>query len=132
MTIPANTARATKRWKLLKGTDEFQGHTSSIEVTPKIATWQGGDGNTVVDDDGCTVAIVMAQDTENPTSLWSVMRDGAGEKATFVIGPHHDGTFEESVDVTLVRPPLRMARGGVIPEVTVNLEGVYTPAPIVP
>lgn len=132
MTTPPNTARATKRWKLLKGTDEFQGHTSSIEITPKIVSWQGGDGNSVVDDDGCTVAIVMAQDTENPASLWSVMRDGAGEQATFIVGPHYDGTFEESVDVTLVRPPLRMARGGAIPEVTVTLDGVYTPAPVTP
>lgn len=132
MPTPANTARATKRWKLLIGTDEYQGHTSKIDITPKITTWEGGDGNTKTDDAGCDVAIGMAADYENPDSLWRVMRDRAGEAATLQVYPHHDGTFFESVDITLQRPPMTMARGASIPEVNVTLPGVYTPAPVTP
>jgi len=127
MAVIDNSARATKRWKLTIGEDEYQGHTSGIEVEPAIATWKGGDGNTITDDDGCQVRITMAQDSENATSLWRLFRDNAGTPATLVINPHHDGTFEESVDVQLVKPPLRMSRDGNIPEVQVTLDGVYTP-----
>ncbi|EQM75922.1 hypothetical protein [Microbacterium maritypicum] len=128
MPVIANTARSTKRWKLLVGTDEYQGHTSKIDITPKISSWEGGDGNTITDDAGCDVAMSIAQDTENEESLWRIMRDRAGEKATLVVSPHHDGTFSESVDITLQRLPMTMARGTSIPEVNVTLAGVYTPA----
>lgn len=128
MTVPANTARPTKRWKLKIGDDEYQGHTSSIECSPNTVVWKGGDGNQLVDDGEVTVNITMTQDTENPASLYRLMRDNRNTAATLIINPHHDGTYEDAVQVTLVRPPLRMSRDGNVPEVSVSLTGHYVDA----
>lgn len=125
MTVVNNTARTTKRWRLTIGTDEYQGHTSSIEVTPTVNEWKGGDANSIYGDDEAQVAITMAQDTENPESLYCLFRDNRNTKATLVINPHYDGTYEDALEVTLVRPPLVMARDGNVPEVSITVTGTY-------
>nr|WP_278101897.1 hypothetical protein [Microbacterium proteolyticum] len=127
MPAPVNTTKRTKRWGLVIGADEYQGHTSAVEINPNPVSWQGGDNNTVVDDGDVTLTLTVAQDTENSESLWRLLHDNAGEQATFKVYPHHDGTFFQSVDVTLVRPRLVASRDGKMPEVQVTLTGGFTP-----
>lgn len=121
-----NTARATKRWKLLDGTEEFQGHTSAIDYNPNQSgtVWKGGDDNTIPDVTAGdpTIAITMAQDTENPDSLWRLFHDSpTGTEKTFVWYPHYDGTFALQVDLKTMKPQLITNRAGGIPEVTITL-----------
>jgi hypothetical protein len=129
--IVPNTARRTKRWKITIGEDEYQGHTSAIEIPSTPVIWRGGDDNTIVDDGDVLVNITMAQDVENAESLYRLMYDNPNTPATLEFSPHYDGTFVVSVDVTLVRPPVRASRDGNIPEVQVALNGAYTP-PVIP
>ena len=126
MTIPANTARVTKRWKLLDGTTELQGHTSSIEYNDNTSTssWKGGDDNTIADivPGDPSIAITMAQDTENEESLWRALFDAEpGTKKTFIWYPHYDGLFAVQVEITCMRPPLKTDRAGGVPEVSITL-----------
>jgi len=122
----ANTARVTKRWKLLNNTDEYQGHTSAIEYNDNTSTssWKGGDDNTIADivPGEPSIQLTMAMDTENEDSLWRVLFDAdPGTKMTFVWYPHYDGTFAVQVEITTLRPPLKTDRAGGVPEVQVTL-----------
>lgn len=125
MTIPVNTARATKRWKLMTGTSEYQGHTSAVEYSDGSSglVWKGGDDNTIADvqPGDPSIAITMAQDTDNPESLWSVL-DAAevGSKLPFIWWPHYDGTYATQTEITVLPMPLKTDRAGGVPEVTVT------------
>lgn len=124
--IQPNTAKATKRWKALIGTDEYQGHTSSIDYNPNYSgtVWKGGDDNTIADvtPGDPTISIGTAQDTENPDSLWRLMHDSpAGTPMTLIWYPHYDGTFALSVDFKTIKPQLLTNRAGGIPEITIQM-----------
>ncbi|KZE91180.1 hypothetical protein [Microbacterium sp. TNHR37B] len=126
MTTPANTARSTKRWKAQIGENEFQGHTSAIDYNPNYtgSSWKGGDNNTLseVTPGDPTIALTMAQDTENADSLWRLFHDSpAGTPLTLIWYPHYDGTFALSVDLKTLKPQLVTNRSGGIPEVTLTL-----------
>jgi hypothetical protein len=126
MPTPANTARATKRWKAMIATDEYQGHTSAIDYNPNYtgSVWKGGDDNTIADviPGDPTIAITMAQDTENADSLWRLFHDSpAGTPLTLIWYPHYDGTFALSVDLKTIKPQLITNRAGGIPEITITL-----------
>lgn len=126
MPVPSNTARATKRWKALIGTDEYQGHTSSIEYKPNYTgtVWQGGDENTISDTvpGEPSLTIVTAQDTENDDSLWRLFWDSpVGTEVTLIWFPHYDGTFAVSVTFKTLQPPLLTNRAGGVPEVTIQV-----------
>lgn len=126
MAIIANAAKVPKRWKLevtpdIEGetADEYQGHTSAIEwpTNQTAVTWRGGDDNTITDvaegDQLCNVTV--AQDfTEG--SLWRVMREHAGKQATLTFWPEYDGAFAVTAEITLMRPPLLVNKGGTIIE----------------
>lgn len=123
MPVIPNDARTTKRWKLLIGLDEYQGHTSAIEYPSNqtATTWRGGDDNTIGDlaDGDQVVNITVAQDTDNEESLYRLMFDNEGTEATLIVYPHYDGTFAVTSDIKLLRPPLTMNKGGAIIEHTV-------------
>lgn len=130
------TAKATKRWKALIGTDEYQGDTSAIDYNPNYSgtVWKGGDENTIADvvPGDPTLAITMQQDTETPTSLWRLFHDApAGTKMTLVWWPHYDGTFALQTEISTIKPQLITNRAGGIPEITISLpctEAItYTP-----
>lgn len=120
------TAKATKRWKALIGTDEYQGETSSIEYNPGYSgtVWKGGDGNTIADvvPGDPTITIIMQMDTENTTSLWRLFHDApAGTPMELTWAPHYDGTFALKTTLSTIKPPVTTNRAGGIPEVTVQL-----------
>lgn len=125
MVVVANNARVPKRWKLEVeiGTDvpkaEYQGHTSAIEwpSSQSAVTWKGGDDNTLTDvADGDQVCnLTVAQDfTEG--SLYRIMREHAGKRATLTYFPEYGGAFGVSAEITLIRPPLLTNKGGTIIE----------------
>jgi len=136
MAVIPNNARATKRYKLIiereDGTsDEYQGHTQSIELpTPSQTTTPFGNGNKIVEESNEAVAnIAMAQDSENPESLWRLMRENPGQKATLIVYPHYDGTYAESGTITFVRPPLSTNvtnAGPIIHTVACPVDGEFT------
>lgn len=120
------TARATKRWKAQIGTDEYQGETSSIDYNPNYSgtVWKGGDNNTISDvaPGDPTLTVTLAQDTENPDSLWRLFHDAdAGTSMNFVWYPHYDGTFALQTTISTIKPQLITNRAGGIPEITVTL-----------
>lgn len=126
MTTPPNTAKATKRWKALIGTDEYQGHTSSIDYNPNYSgtVWKGGDGNTIADvvPGNPAITMAMAQDTENEESLWRFFHDApSGTEVTFIWYPHYGGTFALETTFKTVKPPMKTDRAGGVPEVTIQL-----------
>ena len=138
MSKPANTAKATKRWKAQVGEDEYQGHTSAIDYNPNQSgtVWKGGDENTIADvvPGDPSIAITMAQDTENADSLWRLFHDSpTGTPITLIWYPHYDGTFALSVDLRTMKPQLVTNRAGGVPEITLQLpcsEAVtYDPTP---
>lgn len=123
MSTPANTARATKRWKAAIGTDEYQGHTSAIDYQPNYSgtTWKGGDENTIADvaPGDPTITITMAQDTENEDSLYRVIDDSpAGTEITLKWYPHYDGDYNKTVKFKTVKLPLITNRAGGVPEIS--------------
>ncbi|MCC2034119.1 hypothetical protein [Microbacterium allomyrinae] len=132
MTVPANTAKRTKRWKLKIGADEYQGHTSAIAINPNPVTWQGGDDNTLTDDGDVQVQLTVAQDTANADSLYRLCHDNPGQAAVLEVFPHYDDEFSVTVNTVLVRPPLNLARAAQIPEVQITLTGSYVTAPEIP
>lgn len=126
MTVPPNTARATKRWKALIGVDEYQGHTSGIDYNGNSSgtTWKGGDDNTIPDvtPGDPTIAITMAEDFENEDGLYRLFFDSPeGTDMTLIVYPHYDGEFAFSVDLKTIQPQAVLNRAGGIPEVTVTL-----------
>jgi hypothetical protein len=126
MAIQPNTARATKRWKALIGTDEYQGHTSSIEYNPNYTgtVWKGGDNNTISDvvPGDPSLVLTMAQDTENEDSLWRFLHDApVGTPVTFIWYPHYDGTFALTTQFKTVKPPLKTDRAGGVPEISLTV-----------
>jgi hypothetical protein len=126
MPVIDNTARATQRWKALIGTDEYQGNTSAIEYNGNSSgtVWKGGDNNELPDvtPGEPTIAITMAQDSENADGLWRLFFDAAeGTEMTFIVYPHYDGTFAYSVVLRTIQPPVLVNRAGGIPEVTVTV-----------
>jgi hypothetical protein len=126
MTVPANTARATKRWKALIGTDEYQGHTSAIEYNGNTGSsvWKGGDGNTLADvtPGDPSISLTIAQNTENPQSLWRLLMDSPeGTQLTLIWYPHYDGTYALQTTLATKKPPMKTDRAGGVPEVTVQL-----------
>lgn len=123
MTTPANTARATKRWKAEVGTVEYQGHTSAIDYQPNYSgtTWKGGDDNTIADvsPGDPTLTITMTQDTENEESLYRVIDDAEpGTEIVLQWYPHYDGTYYKTVTFKTVKLPLITNRAGGVPEIT--------------
>jgi hypothetical protein len=126
-TVPTNSARATKRWKLNIGTVQYQGHTSSIEYNSNTGStvWRGGDDNAIPDltPGDPSISITMAQDSANAASLWRVFFDAdEGTAMTLIWFPHYDdATFGVSVDIKSVQPPLKTDRAGGVPEVTLQL-----------
>lgn len=111
--VPDNTARATKRYKLILTDDqnvvtEYQGHTQKIELpVPQQQVTRFGNGNAIAETSpDQLVNITLAQDSENPASLWRLMRENAGKKAQLIVYPHYDGTYAEQVTINLVKPPL--------------------------
>lgn len=138
MSTPANTARATKRWKALIGEDEYQGHTSAIEYNgnSSATNWKGGDDNEIpdVNSGDPTIAITMAQDSSNADSLYRLFFDAPeGTDMTLIWYPHYADTFAVSVDLKTMQPPLVTNRQGGIPEVTLTLPCTravpYVPTP---
>jgi hypothetical protein len=126
MPTPANTARATKRWKAQIGLDEYQGHTSAIDYNPNYSgtVWKGGDDNTIADvtPGDPSIALTMAQDVENEDSLWRLFHDSpAGTDLTLIWYPHYDGTFALEVDLKTIKPQLVTNRAGGVPEITLTL-----------
>lgn len=126
MTVPANTAKATKRWKAQVGTDEYQGHTSGIDYDNGFSgtTWKGGDGNTLADivPGDPSITFTLAQDTENPDSLWRLLHDSpVGTQFPFIWYPHYGGTFALSTVITTFPPKLVTTRAGGIPEISITL-----------
>jgi len=128
MVVVANKAKIPKRWKLEVevGADvpkaEFQGHTSAIEwpSSQQAVTWRGGDDNVITDvaDQDQVCNITVAQDLTDG-SLYRVMYDHQGKKATLTYEPEYGGPFAVSAEITLMRPPLLTNRGGAIIEHTV-------------
>lgn len=138
MTTPANTAKATKRWQLKDGVDEYQGHTSAVDYNPNYSgtVWKGGDENTISDvaPGDPSISITMAQDTENPDSLWRLFHDSpVGTEKTFIWFPHYGGTFALEVKLKTLKPQLVTNRAGGVPEVTLQLPcseaTTHVPAP---
>lgn len=142
MAVVPNGARVPKRWKLtllrdgeLGEADEYQGHTSAIEwpSNQSAYTWRGGDDNTITDladgDQLCNVTV--AQDTTEG-SLYRVMWDHAGERATLQYWPEYDGDFGVTAQITLMRPPLLTNRGGAIVEHTVPCPSTEPTAIVAP
>jgi hypothetical protein len=138
MPTPANTARATKRWKALIGDDEYQGHTTAIEYNGNSSgtVWKGGDANDIPDvtPGDPTIAITMAEDFENADSLYRLFWDAEeGTPMTLIVYPHYDGTYAYQVDLKTIQPPSTVNRAGGIPEVTVTLpcsrKKPYVPVP---
>lgn len=126
MTVKPNTAKATKRWKAQLGDDEYQGHTSAIDYNPNSSgtVWKGGDENTIADvvPGDPSIAITMAQDTENTDSLWRLFHDApAGTELTLVWYPHYGGTFGLEVKLRTMKPQLVTNRAGGVPEITITL-----------
>lgn len=143
MAVQPNNAKVTKRWKLeVESADaeltktEFQGHTSAVEwpTNQSAVTWRGGDDNTLTDvadgDQLCNVTV--AQDfTEG--SLYRVMREHAGKRATLTFWPEYgNDTFAVQATITLMRPPLLTNKGGTFIEHTVACPSTvpvdFTPA----
>ena len=132
-----NTARATKRYKLTiqsedGTTAEYQGHTQAIEApVASQTTTVFGDGNKIVDESNENVVnITLAQDTENPDSLWRLMRENPGVKAELVVWPHYDGTYAETATITFVRPPLSTnvtTTGPILHTVACPVDGEWAP-----
>ena len=123
MTTPANTARATKRWKAAVGTVEYQGHTSAIDYQPNYSgtTWKGGDNNTIADvtPGDPQITITMAQDTENAESLYRIIDDSpAGTEIELKWYPHYDGDYFKTVKFKTVKLPLTTNRAGGTPEIS--------------
>ncbi|WP_345751380.1 hypothetical protein [Microbacterium rhizophilus] len=134
MTAIQNTARATKRLKLVvtnaetQVEEEWQGHVQGVELpVPQQTTTRFGDGNSVSEAGVDQKAIVkLAQDTDNEASPWRFMRKNAGKKATLIVWPHYDGTYAETVVVTLAKPPLNTdvtVAGPIIHTVTMDCDG---------
>lgn len=126
MAVPANNARSTKRWKALLGVDEYQGHTSAIEYNGNSGqtVWKGGDGNTIPDvtPGDPSITITMAQNTENPASLYRILDDAPeGTLLTLIWYPHYDGHYAKQTTISTKKPPMKTDRSGGIPEVTVQL-----------
>lgn len=126
MAVINNEARATKRWKALIGADEYQGNTSDISYNGNSTgqVWKGGDANDIPDvtPGDPTIAITMAQDTENADSLYRLFWDAEeGTEMTLIVYPHYDGTYAYQVKLRTIHPPNTVNRAGGIPEVTVTL-----------
>lgn len=126
MTIIDNTAKATQRWAANIGTDSYQGHTSAIEYNGNSSgtTWKGGDNNTIPDvtPGDPTIAITMAEDFENPDSLFRLLWEAPeGTEMDLIVYPHFGGTFAYMVTIRTIQPPTVVNRAGGIPEVTVTL-----------
>jgi len=132
MTTPAvvaNKARVPKRWELSVQVGEdvppalYQGHTSAIEwpTNQSAYTWRGGDDNTITDvADGDQVCnITVAQDF-TAGSLYRVMREHAGKRATLRFYPDPEARdFGVQSEITLMRPPLTVNKAGQIIEHTI-------------
>lgn len=88
---------------------EYNRHCSSFVVTPtqNQLTWKGGTEDAVLRDVAApewAAAAVMVQDVDNTESLFNLMLDHAGEKATIRYMPNSEGKFAREIDVTLVAP----------------------------
>lgn len=111
MTTHPLTAEAVKNMRLKIGADNYELHANNVEWTPAITInrWQGGTPEAEVRDADVTAwdcAITMAQDYQNPDSLYNFMLANAGQTAIVEWKPDPAGAFTTVAEITIVPPKI--------------------------
>ncbi|GAA4178946.1 hypothetical protein [Gryllotalpicola koreensis] len=95
-------------------TKDYQKHVSSMSITdndPTTISWKGGTDDARVTDNvppdvPAQCVMNVAQDTDNPDSLWRFMRAHKGEQVTVIYKPNAAGTFGTKATIILKAPAL--------------------------